>query len=108
MSYLSSEDDHDRPWCPPVDVYRSENHYVVKADLPGLDIESINVKATGNTLAISGNRDFQAGEETREHLRLERIHGKFVCELHLPKMAADQALNVDYQQGVLQIEVPIK
>ena len=106
MSY-STDEEATRPWCPPVDVYRAEGHYVVKADLPGLNQSDIQVKAKGNTLAISGCRSFEPGEEAEEHLRLERLHGRFICELHLPGINSESDLMVGYREGVLQIDVPI-
>ena len=106
--YSDPRDDAARPWCPPVDVYRTETNYVVKADLPGLTCQSIAVKAKGNTLAISGCREFEPGEQAEEHLRLERLHGDFICEIHLPGIKDDPAMSVEYKEGVLEVEVPLK
>lgn len=108
MSYNNPHDDASRPWCPPVDVYRAGDHYLVKADLPGLESDAITVTVKGNTLAISGCRAFEPGEAAEEHLRLERLHGNFICELHLPGIEDKPHMEVGYKDGVLQVEIPIK
>src|SRR5690349_16348070 len=108
MPHSDPRDDVSRPWCPPVDIYRAGDHYIVKADLPGLDEEQISVRAKGNTLAISGDRGFAPGEGAEEHLRLELLHGPFVCEVHLPGIADGNELKCGYHAGVLEIKIPIK
>lgn len=80
---------------------------MVRADLPGMDLGQISVAAKGNTLAISGCRSFQADEKAKEHMRLERLHGNFICELHLPGIVSNPKIEVAYKAGVLEIEVPI-
>ena len=106
MNY-SRNDDSIRPWCPPVDVCREDHHYTVLADLPGMSKEQIRVIASDNTLSISGERPFQCSEEACEHLRLERLHGKFVCEVHLPGSIRCDRLKTSYDDGVLSVTVPI-
>lgn len=82
---------------------------MVQADLPGLSIEEILVTAKGNTLAISGDRPFDAGgRNVEEHLRLERLHGRFICEVHLPGKLIRDDIQVGYRQGVLSVTVPIE
>ncbi len=70
--------------------------------------DAIKVKTNDTTLAISGTREFKAGEEAEEHLRLERLHGKFICEVNLPGIASNANLAINYSEGVLEIEVPLK
>lgn len=80
---------------------------MIQADLPGLSIEEILVTAKGNTLCISGDRPFDpGGENVEEHLRLERLHGKFVCEVHLPGKLAQGEMHVGYEGGVLSVSIP--
>ena len=107
MGYSNYSEEHLRPWCPPVDVHKAEHEYMIQADIPGLSIEEILVKAKGNTLSISGERPFDpGGAEVEEHLRLERLHGRFVCEVHLPGNLKGDNLKVGYHEGVLTVTVP--
>lgn len=106
MSYQDSRD-LPRPWCPPVDIYKTGEQYVVKADLPGLSREAISVIARENTLSLSGDRSFDPGEESNEHVRLERLHGPFICEVHLPGKLNRDAMKIDYHDGVLMVSIPL-
>lgn len=106
---MSNQQDHDeyRPWCPPVDVHRSDHHYTVLVDLPGMHDRHITVIAGENTLKISGERPFTPDEKASEHLRLERLHGRFVCEVHLPGNIRAKNLETSYGDGVLSVTVPL-
>lgn len=95
----------NKPWCPPVDVYRKNREYVILADLPGLDPDQIRVRTSGATLSIAGDRAFEPESNVEEHLRLERLHGQFVCEVHLPGILKGLSPRVDYREGVLEIRV---
>jgi HSP20 family protein len=105
MSYQDARD-LPRPWCPPVDIYKTDAQYVVKADLPGLSKESISVITRENTVSISGDRAFDPGEESNEHLRLERLHGPFICEVNLPGKLDRDSIKIGYDEGVLVVQVP--
>lgn len=87
---------------------RTDHHYAVQADLPGMSIEDISVNLKGNTLAISGERHFDCGCNVEEHVRLERLHGKFICEVHLPGKLLKDQIKVGYRQGVLSVTVPLE
>lgn len=98
--------DVTRHWCPPVDVRRMDQEYIVLADLPGLNLSSIDVKTTGTTLSIAGERAFDAGVGVQEYERLERLHGRFACEVNLPDALEAPRPMLRYESGVLEVRIP--
>ena len=96
----------ERNWNPAVDVYEEETHYVVKAELPGIDKEDISIDVTDGVMTLSGERKVE--EETKEdgYFRREMSYGKFERAFRLPADVNTEDIRADYKDGVLKIEVP--
>jgi len=96
-------------WMPAVDIYQSDaNEVVLKAELPGLKREDIDVKVENNTLTIKGERR-QDVEVKKEHFhRVERSYGAFSRSFSLPSTIDSGNVRADYHDGVLTVSLPLR
>ena len=89
-----------------LDVAESENEYMVKASLPGVSLNDLEITYTNNTLTIKGEvQEEQELEEARYHLR-ERNYGSFARSITLPAGVDSDKIEADYEAGVLTIRLP--
>lgn len=93
-------------WTPAVDIYDDRDKYVVKAELPGMKKEDINITVEGNTLTISGERKEEEEHRERESYRAERFYGRFQRSLTLPARVDPNKIQANYKDGVLTVTVP--
>ncbi|HXC34234.1 MAG TPA: Hsp20/alpha crystallin family protein [Candidatus Acidoferrales bacterium] len=93
-------------WTPPFDVYEEKDNYVVKAELPGLKKEDINVSIQGRELVISGERKSETKSDDAEVYRSERYFGKFQRAVALPPAISAKDVRAEYKDGVLTVTVP--
>lgn len=93
-------------WSPPFDVYEEKDKYVVKAELPGMKKEDINVSLHNGDLIISGERKGETKGEGTEIYRAERYFGKFQRSVSLPATVAAGKVTADYKDGVLTVTIP--
>jgi HSP20 family protein len=93
-------------WAPAFDVYEEKDNYVVKAELPGLKKEDINVSLHDGDLVISGERKHDTKSEGTEVYRAERFFGKFQRTVSLPPAAAANNVKAEYKDGILTVTLP--
>ncbi|MBF0385157.1 MAG: Hsp20/alpha crystallin family protein [Candidatus Omnitrophica bacterium] len=93
---------------PAVDIYDNQNEIVVKADIPGLNKEEINVSVDDNILSIQGDKKYDKEVKRESFYRFERCYGKFIRSIELPKNVDSQKIAANYQNGVLEVKLPIK
>src|SRR5215217_3834275 len=94
-------------WVPPLDVFESDDKYVVAVELPGIDPADVEVSVEDSTLTIKGQRDFFYKDATDESFsRIERRYGQFTRTLTLPVTANVEKVDASFDKGVLTIEVP--
>src|ERR1700726_495103 len=74
-----------RRWIPPMDLVKTQDAYVLRADLPGLAEGDVNIEVQGNTLTISGERRAEHEERDEGYYRVERAFGAFSRSLTLPE-----------------------
>lgn len=98
-----------RPWVPPVDIVENENELVVKADVPDVKFEDIDVKLENGTLTLRGERKFenQSTEKGGWH-RIERSYGAFERSFTLPDTVDPEKTKADYKNGTLTVTLPKK
>jgi len=92
---------------PEVEVYRHENKLVVRADVPGLNREDVNVEVSDNELRVSGERRHESEQREREYYRSERTYGSFSRTIPLPEGAKTDTASATFHNGVLQIEIEV-
>jgi HSP20 family protein len=93
-------------WTPAVDVFDTKDAIVLKAELPGLSPEDIDVEIDENVLTIKGERRFQEALEDGRYYRLERSYGHFARSLTLPPGVRGDQIEAAFDQGVLKVRVP--
>ena len=93
--------------APAIDMYQTDDEVVVKATLPGLKAEDVDISVTGDTLTLRGEyKQENEQKEARYHIREQR-YGSFERSLLLPTdVKADKAV-ADFENGVLTIRIPI-
>lgn len=109
MNRLLAEPGNGRPWVPPVDIIENENELVVKADVPDMKFEDIDVRLENGTLTLHGERKFE--KETTEKggwHRMERSYGTFERSFTLPETVDPEHVKADYKNGTLTITLPKK
>ena len=92
-----------RRWIPAMDLAETEDAYVLRADLPGLDPADVAIELQDRVLSISGERSF---EREAGALRVERAHGAFRRTLTLPEGVDADAITAAFDKGVLTVRVP--
>jgi HSP20 family protein len=92
-------------WTLPLDVAEQEDAYVVKASIPGIDPDDVEITLSNNVLTIKGevSEDQEVNEENY-HLR-ERRHGHFSRSLNLPMAVDANAVEASYANGVLRVRI---
>ena len=98
--------DQGRRWVPPVDLVEAEDHFVLKADLPGLSEGDVNIEVQDGTLTISGERKAEHEEREEGYYRVERAFGGFSRSLTLPKGIDASAVTAEFDNGVLEVRIP--
>ena len=95
-------------WTPAVDVIENEHNIVLKADLPGIPQEAIEVKFENGTLTIKGERKFEQEQQHAGFRRIERGYGSFARQYTLPETIDITQVKADYKNGELTVTLPKK
>jgi len=90
----------------PVDVYETEDKLVVKATVPGVKPEEIDVTITGDLLTIKGEFKSEEKTEKTNYLRQERRYGSFSRQISLPAGVSADNVTATFENGVLMLEMP--
>jgi HSP20 family protein len=93
-------------WTPALDVYEDKDNLFVKAELPGMKREEIEVSLHEGTLSISGERKGETKYEKADRYRAERFFGRFQRTVTLPTPVAGDKVKAQYKDGVLTITLP--
>jgi HSP20 family protein len=102
----AGEESNLTPWAPAVDIYETENELVVKADLPDVDPQNLDIRVENNILTIRGERKFETKVSENNYLRIERAYGSFSRSFSLANSVKSDAIKADYQNGVLTLSLP--
>jgi HSP20 family protein len=93
-------------WGPDVDVFTRNNEVTVRADLPGMRREDVNVEVTDDAVIIQGERKFDKDEERDGVYRSERSYGSFYRAVPLPEGAMTDQAKANFKDGVLEVTMP--
>jgi len=108
VTRLMNEPRANRPWSPSVDIFETEDALTLKADLPEVKIEDIDVRVENQTLTLRGQRKFAREESVKGYHRIERSYGEFVRSFAVPSTVDTEKVEADYKNGVLTITLPKK
>ena len=92
---------------PQIEVVQRKDALVVRADLPGLKPEDVNVSVENGVLTISGERRHESTEEQEGYVRSERVYGTFYRAIPLPDGADEDKVDARFTNGVLEVTVPV-
>jgi HSP20 family protein len=95
-----------RRWMPAMDLVESGDHFVLRADLPGMGEDDVNIEFEDGTLTVSGERKAEHEETNEGFHRVERSFGSFSRSLTLPQGIDPEAVTASFDRGVLEIRIP--
>ncbi len=104
----TSEELSTENWAPKVDVYQTDDSYVLNAELPGLSKEEISIDVNDNTLTLKGEKKFEEKVEKENYIRVERSYGTFTRSFVLSDNANTEGIKANYKDGVLEVTIPKK
>jgi len=93
-------------WAPNVDIQETENDIVLKADLPGMKEEDIEVSVDEGQLIIKGDRKIEKEEKEKDYVRIERSYGSFYRSFNIGVPIKEDAVKASYKDGVLNVSIP--
>ena len=102
----SSDESSMTTWTPAVDIYETEHELVVKADLPDIKPEELDIRVENNILTIRGERKFEKKVNENNYLRVERSYGSFSRSFSLANTVNSDAIKAEYKNGVLTLTIP--
>ena len=104
--YAPRTEDAFGAWTPAVDIFEKEAHLVIRAEIPGIRMEDMDVRIENGVLTLHGERkqDTEAREDNA--YRLERIYGVFTRSFSLPTTVDAAKVTATYKDGVLEVSVP--
>jgi HSP20 family protein len=96
-------------WVPPVDIFESGNkELVIKAELPAMTREDIDVTVENQTLSIRGEKKFNHEVKDEQYHRVERTYGAFSRSFTLPSTVDVTKVAAEYKDGVLTVTLPLR
>jgi HSP20 family protein len=96
-------------WVPAVDVFETAQHeLVLKAELPGVKREDIDLKVENNILTIRGQRQRDAEVKEDAYHRIERSYGSFARSFTLPNTVSADGIKAEFKDGVLTVTLPAR
>ena len=93
-------------WTPAVDIKEEDDKYVIRADIPGVKPEDVEVTMENGVLTIRGERKFEETEEKENFRRIERSHGIFYRRFSLPDNTNAEGVQATGKDGVIEVIIP--
>ena len=108
MTRMFSQPTASRPWVPAVDIQETDHELILKADVPDVKFEDIDVRMENGTLTIKGERKFEQNKQEGGWHRVERSYGTFERAFTLPETVNPEGTKAEYKNGVLVVSLPKK
>ena len=96
-----------RSFAMPMDAYRKDDSFLIQLDLPGIDVESIDLTVEDNVLTVKAERPTPPENEEVENLVAERLYGTFTRQIVLGDNLDTEHIEADYEAGVLTLSIPV-
>ena len=93
-------------WLPSVDISETKKNFIVKAELPGLDVRDVSVSLSGDVLIVKGEKKKEEEEKDEHHHYIERYSGSFQRSFQLPTAVKGDNVEATFDKGVLKITIP--
>ena len=91
---------------PSVDIFEEKGEMVIKAEMPGMSKDDVNVSITENTVTISGEKKQEEKVEKKDYYRVERSYGSFCRSFRLPENVNSDKVKASFKEGVLEVRIP--
>jgi HSP20 family protein len=93
-------------WVPAVDIVEEQDRFVLRADVPGVKAEDIDVNMENGVLTVSGERQEESSDQANGVKRIERLTGKFYRRFSLPEVANAEEISAKSANGILEVIIP--
>jgi HSP20 family protein len=103
---VSNEERRVYDWAPAADVTETDGEYLIKAELPEVGKDDLNITVQEGVLTLAGERKEEKREDNEKLHRVERFHGTFARRFTLPDDADEQGIKAESKDGVLVIHIP--
>jgi HSP20 family protein len=97
---------HATAWAPPIDIYETDDRYVITAEVPGISREQVDLAVQDNRLTIRGSRSGSEPESARHYHQVERGHGSFLRSFEFADAVDPEGITADLRNGVLTVTLP--
>jgi len=101
-----SSDNSRTEWAPSADISETAQEFVIRASLPAVKKEDVNVTVDGGIITIKGERKQQSGNESEKFHRVESFYGSFERSFSLPENVNSDAIRCDSKDGILTVHIP--
>ena len=98
--------EENKEWLPSVDVSETEDHVVVRAEVPGMDKKDIDITLSNGLLTIRGEKKMEKKEEKENYRFVESRYGSFSRSLRVPEGVEAEKIEANYKDGVLKVTIP--
>src|SRR3954447_8952425 len=95
-----------RRWIPPMDLVETDDHLVLRADLPGIDEKDVDIEIKDGVLTVAGERKTEHESKEEGYYRVERAFGHFSRSLSLPDGIDSEKVTANFDRGVLEVKIP--
>jgi HSP20 family protein len=95
-----------RRWIPAMDLVETDDHLVLRGDLPGMSEDDLDIEIKDNVLTVSGERKAESEEKGEGYHRVERAFGSFSRSLTLPQGVDADQIKAEFDKGVLEVTIP--
>jgi|SRR4029453_3679058 HSP20 family protein len=95
-----------RRWIPAMDLVETEDHLVLRGDLPGMTEDDVDIEIKDNVLTVSGERKSESEDRREGYHRVERSFGSFSRSLTLPQGIDPERVDAKFENGVLEVQIP--
>ncbi len=93
-------------WAPSVDIAETKDNFVIKAELPGLEANDVNIAVSGGLLTIKGEKKKEEEEKDEHHHCVERYSGSFQRVFQLPASVQTDKVDATFDKGILKVTLP--
>ena len=93
-------------WSPVVDIIETDSEIIMRAELPGIDLDMIDLHIKDNVLTLRGERRFDNATRKEHYHRIERSYGSFVRSFTLPSTTEAERVKAQLRDGVLEVTIP--
>jgi HSP20 family protein len=95
-----------RRWIPAMDLVETDEHLVLRGDLPGMTEDDVDIEIKDNVLTVSGERKAEHEDKKEGYYRVERSYGQFRRSLTLPEGVDEEGIKATFDKGVLEVRIP--